>query len=263
MDISVIIPTYKPQLYIWECLDSLRKQTLDKNRFEVLIVLNGCKEPYLSQIKTYINENQGNVNIKLIHTDCPGVSNARNIGLECSKGDYITFIDDDDYVSPTYLEELFKKVDTNVVALSNTTAIDENMNERPYSIGQTFKRQHLKGKQVFYYAKKYFSGPCMKLISKEIIGNRRFDVNFVNGEDSQFMFLISDKIKYVDFTSSEAIYYRRIRQGSATTSLSYTGKLRNLFKTIPSYTRTFVKGFPRYNFYFYMTRILGALHSLM
>ena len=53
MKISVIIPTYKPQVYLWECLDTVYAQTFSKKEFEVILVLNGCNEPYNSQIQEY------------------------------------------------------------------------------------------------------------------------------------------------------------------------------------------------------------------
>ena len=65
MEISVIIPMYKPDYYIWECLDSLKNQTISQNEFEILIILNGEKEPYYSQINNWINENNIK-NIKFI-----------------------------------------------------------------------------------------------------------------------------------------------------------------------------------------------------
>ena len=55
-DISVIIPTYTPKEYLWECLDCLEQQTLNKDSYEVLIVLNGAKEPYFSLIKEKIKD---------------------------------------------------------------------------------------------------------------------------------------------------------------------------------------------------------------
>ena len=85
--ISVIIPTYKPKDYLWECLDSLSCQTIEKSKFEVLIILNGCNEPYNTQIIKYI-ESQQNVQWRLFQTDEPGVSNARNIGLDKAEGEY-------------------------------------------------------------------------------------------------------------------------------------------------------------------------------
>ena len=102
MKISVIIPTYKPGAYIWECLDSLRNQTLPKEDFELILVLNGCKDPYYSQIQEYIDKNLIGNNVNFIQTDTGGVSNARNIALDVAKGEYITFIDDDDYISASF-----------------------------------------------------------------------------------------------------------------------------------------------------------------
>ena len=100
VDISVIIPTYKPQDYFWECLDSLAAQTLEPERFEVTVVLNGCNEPYKSLIQEHISSGMQHLNVRLVQTDTPGVSNARNMGIDMANGTYLTFIDDDDYVSP-------------------------------------------------------------------------------------------------------------------------------------------------------------------
>ena len=50
MKISVILPSYKPQEYIWKCLDSLTSQTMDVNEYEIVIVLNGCNEPYYKTV---------------------------------------------------------------------------------------------------------------------------------------------------------------------------------------------------------------------
>lgn len=106
MKISVIIPTYKPQDYLWECLDSLVAQTFPKEDFEVILVLNGCHEPWNSTIREYIDTRMQGMNVNYMHTNQGGVSNARNIALDKVKGEYITFIDDDDLISPTYLEVL-------------------------------------------------------------------------------------------------------------------------------------------------------------
>ena len=127
MKISIIIPTYKPDYYIWECLDSIKEQSLEKNMFEVLIILNGEKEPYYNNILNYIKKYKL-LNFKLIYTEQGGVSNARNIGLDNCKGDYISFIDDDDYITKEYLQVLLDRIqeygDTGIV-LSNYLNFDE------------------------------------------------------------------------------------------------------------------------------------------
>lgn len=262
MQISVIIPTYKPQEYLFECLESLQRQTLQIDTWEILLILNGCKEPWLSLIKRYL-ENMNIPNIRLLHTDIPGVSNARNIGIEAAIGEFIAFIDDDDYVSPSYLEELLKLASADTIALSYTEAFQEKKHHIPYYIEQEYKRRAPSKKQPFFYAKRYFGGPCMKLIHRDIIGKQRFDIHFSNGEDSLFMFAISNKVKYVDFTSENAVYHRRLRQGSASVSEKYNNVLQNRLRLMKAYNLIFWAHPKEYNFYFFCTRLLASIHRLL
>ena len=64
--LSVIIPTYRPKDYIWECLGSIARQTLSPDMFEVIIVLNGCNEPYRSQIQAFIDEKMPHLNVQFL-----------------------------------------------------------------------------------------------------------------------------------------------------------------------------------------------------
>ena len=127
MDVSVIIPTYKPGDYIWQCLNSLKDQTLSYDKYELIIVVNGCCEPYYSDILSYLDKCNQRLYATVLQTDKGGVSNARNMGLDVAKGQYVCFIDDDDWVSPIYLEGLLSAatgVDSVVVA--NVKNYDEN-----------------------------------------------------------------------------------------------------------------------------------------
>ena len=265
MKISVIIPTYKPQEYIWECLYSLKKQTFEKREFEIILILNGCNEPYKTQISDFIKSEMDGFQVKFVQTDVPGVSNARNIGLDCAQGEYITFLDDDDFVSPSFFESLYAKSSFDTLALSNAIAVknDRVIDDGSYKLTQIYRSECVKGKRPFYLVTKYFSGPCMKLIHRDIIGTRRFNPTFKVGEDCLFMFLISDQIRYIDFVEKDAIYFRRIRGGSAMTSFTYKEKVANFLKIVPVYSKIFFKGFPRYNVIFYVTRLLGAIHSIL
>lgn len=265
MKISVIIPTYKPQSYIWECLDSICNQTYPKEEYEVIIVLNGCKEPYDGQIREYIN-NHPDVQWNYIQTDQGGVSNARNIALDVAKGEYVAFIDDDDYVSPSYLEELYAKSDDMTIAVSNSFAFNDGNPEEllTYEMTSAFNTYSPNGRMSSSKVRRFFSGPCMKLISMSFIQGRRFDVRFKNGEDSLFMFLISDKYKYVDFTSSNAIYFRRYREGSAVTSQKSIGYVVSNCCKRWAYTSRIYFGAPyRYSFRRYVMSLLGPMHIIM
>lgn len=213
LEVSVIIPTYKPEEYILECLNSLEKQTLNKNKFEVLIILNGEKEPYYEKIEKYILENNLNT-FKLFYTKKSGVSNARNIGLDKAEGEYIIFVDDDDYISLNYLENCLKKIDDETVVVTDNIAFDE-INKEEIIDEKILMREFNYRTTNLTETRKIFSTIWMKMIPKKIIGDIRFDKELKNGEDSLFMLEISNKIKVVEILNKETIYYRRIRNSSA------------------------------------------------
>ena len=259
--ISIIIPTYKPQDYLWQCLDSFAAQTLDKRLWEVIVVLNGESGEWLKQLNDYQQSHNG-INMQVIHTRTAGVSHARNIGLDAAKGEYIGFVDDDDYVSPTYLEALAALATPETVAASYTVAFDDTHDYIPYYIEKAYHQYTPKGTMPFYAARTYFSGPCMKLIHRDIIGDRRFDTSFTLGEDSLFMFLISNRMQQVRFTGKEAVYYRRIRPGSASQAKSRTQVIQNCLRIMLQYTRIYLHG-KGYHLSFYLTRMMGAIHTII
>lgn len=267
MKISVIVPTYKPKDYLWECLDSLVAQTFPAGEWELLLVLNGCCEPWRTQIEQYIGSKMQGMNVEFVQTDTPGVSNARNIALDRVRGEYVTFIDDDDYVSPQYLEELLKAASPDTVSLCYPYAFDDGHPEvqRKYSITDAYEycAQHGCGR-LSSKVRKFFSGPCMKLIPMSFIQERRYDVRFANGEDSLFMFLISDRIKRTALASRTAVYYRRYRENSAVTrKRSFFNMLRNCILSICCYFSIYLLNPFKYDFVFFIQRVLASIKSII
>jgi len=262
MDISVIIPTYKPQEYFFTCLESLCNQTLLKNRYELIIVLNGCKEPYERLILDYLN-NSG-LNYQFFQVDIGNVSNARNIGLDAAKGDYIAFIDDDDFVSPKYLEELYNLSSKKTIALSYELAFNDGTDiYYPYYITNDYDKYHQQGIIPFYKPRRLFCGPVYKIIHRDIIGSRRFEKKFKNAEDSLFMILLSDKFVNVVFTSKDAVYYRRVRQNSAsTTKKNFVYRLKNGIMLIGESLKIYFSNRKAYNFRFVGRQILGFIRDI-
>lgn len=266
MKISVIVPTYKPQAYLWECLDSIYNQTFSKLDFELVLVLNGCNEPYNAQIKEWLSRHS-DLRAQYIQTDDGGVSNARNMALDNAKGEYVAFIDDDDIVSPSYLEELYAKASPDTISLCYPYAFNDGDIgvQLPYRITSAYEYcvQH-RCHNISSKARKFFSGPCMKLIPMSFIQNRRFDVRFKNGEDSLFIFLISDRFKEISFTSKNAVYYRRVRENSAiTASRSKWMRISNSLKIIWIMSCIYFSHPFSYNFTFFITRVLGNIHSIL
>ena len=205
------------------------------------------------------------LNVRFIQTDEGGVSNARNIALDNASGEYVTFLDDDDYISPRYLEELYAKASPDTVSVCYPYAFNDGHAEiqlQNYGLNQVYEHfHHQEQNSISSAVRRYFSGPCMKLISRDIILDRRFDKRFKNGEDSIYMFLISDKIKNIVFTSKEAVYYRRYRENSAVMQTRKRGdRIRNNINCIIEYTKIYFSG--HYNTLFYFSRIAAELRCI-
>lgn len=103
MMISVIIPMYNSKNTIIRALDSVKKQTL-RCEYEVLVINDGSKDDSQSIVEQYIQENP-DFNVILINQENGGVSKARNTGLRLAKGDFIAFLDSDDYWLINKIEE--------------------------------------------------------------------------------------------------------------------------------------------------------------
>lgn len=103
--ISVIVPVYNVEKYLKQCIDSLLVQTY--RDFEIILVDDGSTDSSGLICDEYSKMNS---NIKVIHKSNEGLGFARNTGLVYVSGDYVTFVDSDDYVAPTLLENLFKGI---------------------------------------------------------------------------------------------------------------------------------------------------------
>ena len=260
MNISIIIPTYKPGSYLKDCLESINNQTMDKKCFEVIIVLNGVIKPYIEYI--YSLTKMYDFNSVVIPTETPGVSNARNLGLSRTQGEYVCFIDDDDKISPSYLENLYSKATPNNIVASNVKAFYNNSNktENDY-IASAYKKLINKNSPLSVFkGRKFMSSSCCKIISRRIIQVVRFDTNLKIGEDSVFMAKISKKVKSIVLSDSSAIYYRRLRAGSASRVKQPILKKCNIVcKLLKKYTKMLT---PSYNIPFIATRIVATLLKL-
>lgn len=262
MKISVIIPTYKPQDYFGECLDSLYSQTIQKDKFEIIVILNGCNLPYRQNIENYI-ESHPDICISLLQTDIPGVSNARNLGIEASNGEYITFIDDDDIVSPTYLTSLLNVSSPTCIGCANSYAFVDDISEcKPNFLRKAFVKCYGQSFSLFGY-RKFLSPPVVKMIHRNIIADARFPVTFRKSEDSIFCMLLTPRIKDMKLTDDSAIYYQRKRQGSVMrTRNSRIKEIWHFLKLEFEYIKLVLKHPLRYNYVFVMSRMVAAIWNL-
>lgn len=104
MKVSVIVPVYNVENYIRECINSILRQTLKD--IEIIIVNDGSTDRSIAHIQDIIDSHK---NVKLINKLNGGLSAARNEGLKYSIGEYVAFIDSDDYIDPNFLERLYNE----------------------------------------------------------------------------------------------------------------------------------------------------------
>jgi len=261
MEISVIIPTYKPGEYIYKCLESLKNQSLNVDKFEVIIVLNGERIPFEENICIFVEKNLIELNVVLLHTFVTGVSNARNIAIDTSKGNYITFLDDDDYISENYLENLLSCAASNIVSVSNLKTFDEQNNFEKDYISECFDNHYLKKDFSIFSCRSFYSSVCGKLISKNIIRNSRYNTKRSLGEDSLFMFEISRFIERTKLAAPDTYYYRRIREGSVSRAKRplFDRIIKDVIELNFLYFKIFITDILNYNFLFFVSRQVSSI----
>lgn len=121
--ISIIIPIYNAATYLRECLESIKRQTY--SHFECILINDGSTDQSETIIKSFAYDD---CRFRLIRQNNMGVSAARNTGIINSKGNYITFIDADDWIDEQYLELLLRCIKSNSADISMCGSIFEYPN---------------------------------------------------------------------------------------------------------------------------------------
>ncbi len=214
--ISIIIPLYNSEKYIRSCIDSVLGQTFAD--WELILCDDGSTDSTLQIINEYCKSYK---NISLYQNAHKGPGWERNFGLRKAKGEYIAFMDHDDWVEPIWLETLYNSLVTNnadVSYCSNADYYDETGKLRNYSFSKK-----LLGFSVLTEQEKcgdlcnvYFA-PWRRLIKKEVVINN--DIRFAEGDFKFDDVLFTQEL--IECTSSvfitnEILYYHRIFDESIT-----------------------------------------------
>lgn len=180
--ISIIVPVYKAENYIQTCVESILKQTYED--FELLLVDDGT--PDFSGI-ICDKLAQTDVRIKVFHKENGGVSSARNYGISHAKGKWICFIDSDDYIDETYLENFMIAEESSDFILQGYKKI---YHERILSQVnfEGFESHDFDKILAFSENNHIINSPCFKLYKLSVIKENelQFDSNISYGEDHLF-----------------------------------------------------------------------------
>lgn len=207
--ISIIVPVYNVEKYIRECIDSIIKQTY--HNIELILIDDGSTDNSAKICDEYATKDK---RIKVIHKENRGVSSARNIGLDNANGQYITFIDSDDYVKNNYCEELLKNLkDKNADCVAcGYNRIYKNKEEKVVS-KNAYALDSLGFLQNIMSIQNGLGFCHMKLWKKSSIMDIRFDETLKVGEDSFFNMKVSQNIKKF-YMLNQALYCYRFNENS-------------------------------------------------
>lgn len=236
MKVSVIIPVYNTEAYLRQCVDSVIGQTY--NNIEVILVDDGSKDGSPAVCDGYA---ASDTRIRVIHKENGGLSDARNRGVDEATGDYVIFIDSDDYwATPTSLEELVAEAEQspecdfigfNCSYFYQAT----NKVERwiPYaeelSIAMTPANciVHLVASGVFPMS------ACFKLIKRSILADKLRFVKGLTSEDIPWFISLMESSHKCRFVNNYAYVYRKDVPTSISSSFSLK-KYNDLFSILES-----------------------------
>ena len=170
--ISVIMLTYNRETLVSRAIESILAQTFSD--FEFIIVDNGSSDKSGKIADEYAAKDN---RIKVIHRKCGNIGSGRNAGLNAAKGDYITFIDDDDWTEPDFLEFLFKLAVGNNADISicgSWRQLENGKIEPKYIFDEMFLHNAEEAVTEIILRKHYNSATPTKLFRKQIFDELRF-----------------------------------------------------------------------------------------
>ncbi len=209
---SVIIPVYNAEKTLRRCVDSLlAEQYADA---EIILVNDGSTDGSEEICRAYAAEAE---NIRYIKKENGGVSTARNAGLDIASGEYILFVDSDDYAAPGYfsiIESVCDETPGDLIQFSCQQDNGRQIYGRPFSPLNVHTRKALMPYISDAICRKTINGPVAKLYRREIIESHhiRFPVGASVGEDRVFnivytfyiqSYVVSEKVVYVVNTENE------------------------------------------------------------
>lgn len=216
--ISIIISVYNTEKYLEKCLDSVINQTYQN--LEIILVDDCSKDKSLKIIEKYAKKDKRIVVLK--NEQNIGLASSRNKALDIATGDYIGFIDSDDYI-----EEDYYKVLASYMKESDLVVCDINL---VYEKGNNLVKCGTKDNQIINMINNGLAASaCNKLFKKELFGNMRYPKDIIN-EDVAIILPLLANAKNVKYT--DEVYYHYIQRESSIQNSSVERKRFDIFKTV-------------------------------
>lgn len=208
--VSVIVPVYNVEEYIERCLKSLVNQTLKD--IEILVINDGSPDNSEDIILKYAKKYS---NIKYLKKENGGLSDARNYGLKHAKGEYIAFVDSDDYVDKNMFKEMYNKAkkDSLDLTICSLDCVDDDEN---YLMSvNCYLNKNIYKEDIKKYMLDFYPSAWNKLYKRELFNNK---VEFKKGvwyEDVEFIYRLIPYVNSIGFVNKELYHYVQ-REGAIT-----------------------------------------------
>lgn len=220
--VSIIIPVYNVEAYIRRCIESVIGQ-IDYNSFEVIIVNDGTTDGSIEEIKDLILKHD---NIFLVNQENSGLSEARNIGIRCAKGEFLSFIDSDDWIEPEMISTMYNAaVQTkSEIAVCNIRKVYADNSRLVRNITHGFEKKTIvsstEAVNYFFEHKKIKGHVCNKIYRAELFKDYNvFFPKYKNYEDLPASFVLLWHSKNVVFLDGYFYNYLQ-RKGSITQKIN-------------------------------------------
>lgn len=238
--ISVIVPVYNAEQFLDKCIQSIRRQTY--SNLEIILVEDGSTDSSLSICRRHEKEDG---RIRVVAKENQGVSAARNTGLDCADGEYIGFVDSDDYIEEDMYETLLSNLKEGRADLA-ICGIAQVYDNRVIKDKVNFKKVVDREEAVFMVLEsRYISvNPVNRLFKRELFDGLRFPVGMTS-EDAYLILDILAKTERVSVDLTPKYYYVH-RTNSITTS----GYKKTDWCVITAYQKNkkiVEERYPRYN----------------
>ena len=220
--VSIIMPVYNVSRYLRNCMDSIVAQTMKD--IELIVVNDGSTDDSLSILKEY--EAQYKEWIHVFTTENRGVSHARNYGIDRASGEYLLFVDSDDFVEPEICEKLYEKAerDNNDVVICRYNDVYENAEKQTLTIKQGKAYEIVIGRNFDIHDTKFelthiSPFPWDKLYRRSLFETLRFPEK-LRFEDLAIMYCLMTKAKSIGVIEDRLYNYRRASEGSFLSNFS-------------------------------------------
>ncbi|MGQ7318909.1 glycosyltransferase family 2 protein [Streptococcus suis] len=256
--VSIIIPAYNVEKYIVKCISSILEQTY--TNIEVIVVNDGSTDK-TRQLIDDIAQTDKRVNV--LHKKNGGVSAARNSGIEISTGDYLVFVDGDDYIAPDYVEYMLSLIKNTgsefCLSKSCFTKSGEKQAESEY-----IKKLTPEEATALLLSPNVIVGCWNKIFKRSLIvdNNIWFSTTLFYGEGLTFITTVSQRSESVGIGNRKVYYYRRNNEASATTKFDIN-KLYNGEKALNNIKRHFIIDSPKINTMFNLHLSLFSLGAIV